>query len=63
MSTNEVKPVFYGPRDVAVLLNVSPRTVYKLIKSGQLPHIRIGNMIRVNLADVRALSYDRNAAR
>ncbi|TNC10819.1 helix-turn-helix domain-containing protein [Methylobacterium terricola] len=63
MSTNEVKPVFYCPRDVAVLLNVSQRTVYKLIKAGRLPHIRIGNMIRVNLADVRALSYEHNADR
>lgn len=56
MSTENIKAVFYSPRDTAKILNVSRRTIYLLIKSGRLPHVRINRMIRINLADIRALS-------
>ena len=35
-------------RDVAKYLRVSPRTVYRLIREGQLKSIRIGKQIRVS---------------
>jgi excisionase family DNA binding protein len=32
--------------DVALLLEMSPKTLYKMAKSGNIPAIRIGGMIR-----------------
>jgi len=36
---------------VAELLNVSPTTVWRLVRSGELPAYRVGNQIRVATAD------------
>jgi excisionase family DNA binding protein len=33
-------------RAAAALLNVSRRTVYELVASGELPHVRVGGSIR-----------------
>jgi excisionase family DNA binding protein len=32
--------------DVAALLNVSPRHVYKLVQDGILPHFKVGSSVR-----------------
>ena len=40
--------------DVARVLAVSKRTVFSLYKSGQLPHMRVGKLVRFNEADVVA---------
>lgn len=36
------------PAEVAELLSVSPRKIYKLLQSGELPGLRIGSTIRVD---------------
>jgi excisionase family DNA binding protein len=36
-----------APRDVALALNVSRETVYRLIRSGQLPSVRVGGQLRI----------------
>jgi len=36
---------------VAELLNVSPTTVWRLVRSGELPAYRVGNQIRVATAN------------
>ena len=41
-------------RDVARRLGVSTATVYKLCASGQLPHVRVLNVLRVATSAVRA---------
>jgi excisionase family DNA binding protein len=38
----EIQPRFLTPRDVATLLNVSESQVYALMRSGDLPAIKIG---------------------
>ena len=41
-------------RQVAALLSVSTATVYRLCDLDELPHTRIGNVIRVAPADLEA---------
>ena len=40
------------PREVAEVMRVSTMTVYRLIKSGQLPAIRVGKHLRIRGNDV-----------
>lgn len=41
-------------REVAQMLSVSPMTVYRMIRSGDLPAIRIGRCYRVDRRVVEA---------
>jgi excisionase family DNA binding protein len=52
------QPLAYTDADVASLLNVSKRTVYRLRRSGVLPAIRIGRAVRIP-ADALAQFLDR----
>jgi excisionase family DNA binding protein len=40
------------PREVAEVMRVSTMTVYRLIKSGDLPAIRVGKHLRIRGNDV-----------
>lgn len=40
-------PVLLSISDVAKILNVTPATVRRHIKSNDLPHIKIGRLIRI----------------
>ena len=42
------------PREVAEVMRVSTMTVYRLIKSGELPAIRVGKHLRIRGQDVAA---------
>lgn len=42
------------PREVAEVMRVSTMTVYRLIKSGDLPAIRVGKHLRIRGNDVVA---------
>ena len=41
------------PRTVAAMLNVSMRTVYRMVKDGRLSAIRIGRLIRIPYKEVK----------
>jgi excisionase family DNA binding protein len=41
-------------REVAELMRVSNMTVYRLIKAGDLPAIRVGKNFRIRRSDVEA---------
>ena len=41
--------------DAAALLKVSPKTVRRLIKSGELPVVRIGRLVRIRPEDAADL--------
>jgi excisionase family DNA binding protein len=43
------------PREAAELLNVSPRTLDRLIASGELRAVRVGGSRRIRPTDVRDL--------
>lgn len=38
---------YLRPRDIAETLGVHRTTVYKMIKEGELPHVKIGKAVRV----------------
>jgi excisionase family DNA binding protein len=42
----------YSVREVAEMIGVTPRTVYKLVASGEVRSFRIGRAIRVRAEDV-----------
>ena len=52
MATSPARPRFLTPAEVAEDLRVSAMTVYRLIKSGDLPAVRVGRSFRVAESDV-----------
>jgi excisionase family DNA binding protein len=48
------KARFLTVQEVAGMLRVSSMTVYRLIKAGDLPAVRVGRSFRVQEADVDA---------
>ncbi|HKE97771.1 MAG TPA: helix-turn-helix domain-containing protein [Actinomycetes bacterium] len=42
MSTSDVEPRFYRLEDVATILNVRVAQVYALVRSGDLPAVKLG---------------------
>ncbi len=56
MSTKTVdtvfQPVVLSVPQAGAYLNVSSDTVRRLIRSGNIPHARIGNSIRIRRADL-----------
>ena len=36
------------------MLSISERTLWSLMASGQIPHLRIGRLVRYSVADLRA---------
>jgi len=47
-------------REVAATMRVSTMTVYRLIKSGQLPAIRVGKNYRIRESDVDTYLSERS---
>jgi excisionase family DNA binding protein len=47
MLTSSDTHALLSPREAAALLNVSRETVYRLIRTGQLPSVRVGGPIRL----------------
>ncbi|MEZ0073594.1 helix-turn-helix domain-containing protein [Planotetraspora sp. GP83] len=45
MNTLDVK--FLTVAEVATVMRVSKMTVYRLVRSGELPHLRVGRVYRV----------------
>lgn len=41
--------------EVANLLRVSRQTIYNMIRTGKLPHFRVGTKVRFNRADIEAV--------
>jgi len=41
--------------EVAKMLRMSRQTIYNMVKSGDIPHFRVGNKVRFNRADIDAL--------
>ena len=45
-------PVFLTTEEVLGWLKVTPRTVYRLIRAGELPAVRVGRQWRFRRADL-----------
>ncbi len=54
MSQSFAQARFLTAQEVAELLRVSTMTVYRLIKAGDLPAVRVGRSFRVRDVDVDA---------
>jgi excisionase family DNA binding protein len=54
LATSSPRPRLLTPNEVAEQLRVSTMTVYRLIKSGELPAARISNSFRLREQDVDA---------
>ena len=52
MNGKATKSAFLTTEEVLDCLNVNPRTIYRLIKIGELPAIRIGRQWRFRRADL-----------
>jgi excisionase family DNA binding protein len=46
---------FLAPKEVAAELRCDPDTIYRLIRSGELPAYRVGGLWRVKRADLETL--------
>lgn len=42
-------------KDVAKLLNASPRTILNKISKNEIPHVRIGKLIRVDMEKLKEI--------
>jgi excisionase family DNA binding protein len=54
MTESFAKARFLTVQEVAQLMRVSSMTIYRLIKSGELPAVRVGRSFRVRDVDVDA---------
>jgi len=52
-ATNALEPLL-SIAQTAEVLNVSPKTVHRIIDGGKLPFIRMGKVIRIRPDDLRA---------
>lgn len=51
----------YSPEEAAIYLGVHPQTVYKLLRTGELPGIKVGQLWRIPKEDMaRYLSTGRS---
>jgi excisionase family DNA binding protein len=48
-------PVFLSVAEVAAVLRVDRKTIHKLLASGDLPHVRLGRVVRIPAAVLQSL--------
>jgi excisionase family DNA binding protein len=61
MNTDKELPAFLKTEDVLDWLQVTPRTVYRLIRTGELPAVRVGRQWRFRKADLESWLAAREA--
>jgi excisionase family DNA binding protein len=45
----DIDPLLLSPRQASRVLSISERTLFTLTKSGVVPHIRIGKLVRYSV--------------
>ena len=60
--SGEVDRILYRPAEAAEAIGVSRSRIYELINSGTIPSIRLGNTVRVPVADLEKWVSDQVAA-
>lgn len=53
-SRTTIQPAVLSVAHSASYLGVSTITIRRIIKSGEIPHVRVGNSIRIRLTDLDA---------
>ena len=49
----EQQPLLISPRDAAQALGISERTLWTITQRGDLPHLKIGRLVRYSITDVQ----------
>ena len=62
MSSEGSYTAFLTTEEVLGCLKVNPRTIYRLIKSGELPAVRIGRQWRFRQTDLEAWIHRQRTA-
>lgn len=52
-------PILLTEQEAAALLNISPRTLWNLAKTGEMPFVKIGTLKRYRRADALAYAESR----
>lgn len=63
MKADKELPRFLKTDEVLDCLNVTPRTLYRLIRTGQLPAVRVGRQWRFRKSDLENWLTAREAPR
>jgi excisionase family DNA binding protein len=50
---NDIDPLLLSPRQASRALAVGERTLWSLTKSGAIPHIRIGKLVRYSVDSLK----------
>ena len=50
---DNTKTLLLNPRETAAALAISPRKLWGMTASGEIPHIRLGRSVRYPLDDLR----------
>jgi excisionase family DNA binding protein len=58
-TTPTVPKAVLSTRDAAVYLSISLPTLFRITRSGELPHLRIGRVIRYRVEDLEAFLESR----
>lgn len=52
VNEQQILPAYLSPKQAADYLAVSPTSIYALVKSGELRHVRVGKAIRIRPQDL-----------
>ena len=51
--TSDAKPLLLTPQQAAVALAISPRKLWGMTASREIPHVRVGRCVRYPLEDLQ----------
>lgn len=54
MKNNIITPRLLAPKQAAAYLAICGKTLYTLTKNGKLPAVRVGGIVRYDIADIEA---------
>jgi predicted site-specific integrase-resolvase len=58
----KIDPLALRPRDAAAALGISPSTLERLRKAGQIPHIKLNNVVLYRVETLRQWLKEREQA-
>lgn len=51
---NSTSPLLLSAKETAIALAISPRKLWGLTASGEIPHVRLGRCVRYEIRDLEA---------
>ena len=58
---SDFNKAFYTVEELAEVLSVNPRTMYRLVQAGKLEHYKVGAQIRISVTELEHLKVERTA--